>query len=104
MAKKKGWSKKEEEKLFWFLATSYVADVVGLLSGDKAAKLASFEAAAGQQTWQEHVQESWDVDDNFVKKVYALCRKRKDEAPSLLFILRGLGCPEPVERLKELLG
>lgn len=101
MAKKKGWSKADEEKLFWFLATAYVADTVGLLDEDKAAKLASFEAAAGQQTWQEHVRSSLDVDDDFVKRVYALCRKRKNEPQSIGFILRGLGCLCVDDRLRE---
>lgn len=103
MVKKQGWSKKDQEKLFWFLAAAYLMDTVGLLDKDKAAKLASFEAADGQQTWQEHVRSSLHVDDDFVKRVYALCRKRQDEAQSLDFILRGLGCPCVEERLGELL-
>ena len=44
---KKGWSKEDEANLFWFLATAYLADCMGLLDEEKAAKLASFEAAAG---------------------------------------------------------
>jgi hypothetical protein len=103
VAKKKGGSKENEEKLFWCLAAAYLRDAVGPLDEDKAAKLASFEAAAGQQTWQEQVRNSLDVEDDFVKRVYALCRKRKDEAQSLGFILRGLGCPCAEERLSELL-
>ena len=103
MAKKKGWSKEDEENLFWCLAAAYLMDAVGLLDEDKAAKLASFEAAAGQQTWQEQVRNSLEVDDDFVRRVYALCRKSKDEAQSLGFILRGLGCPCAEERLRELL-
>jgi hypothetical protein len=103
MAKKKGWSKEDEENLFWFLAAAYLMDAVGLLDEDKAVKLASFEAVAGQQTWQEQVRNSLDVDDDFVKRVYGLFRKRKDEAQSLGFLLRGLGCPCAEERLRELL-
>jgi hypothetical protein len=103
MAKKKDWSKEDQEKLFWLLAAAYLVDAVGLLDEDKAAKLASFEAAAGRQAWQEHVRDSLEVDDDFVRRVYALCRKRKDEAQSLGFILRGLGCPCADERLRELL-
>lgn len=94
-----------EHNLFWFLAAAYVADVVGLLSPDKAAKLSSFEAAAGTATWQEHVRESFDLDDEFVRRVYTLCRERgKDEAQALGFILRGFGCPCADERLVEVLG
>lgn len=98
------WSKEDEEKLFWLLAVAYMADVVGLLDETKAAKLSSFEAAAGTHTWQEHVRETLEVDDNFLKRVYALCRKRKSEVQSLGFILRGLGCPCTDERLRELFG
>jgi hypothetical protein len=103
MAKNKGWSKEDQQKLFWCLAAAYLMDTVGLLDEDKAAKLASFETTAGQQTWQDQVRISLDVDDGFVKRVYALCRKRNGEIQSLGFILRGLGCPCAEERLRELL-
>lgn len=102
MAKKK-WSKADEQKLFWFLAAAYLADMAGLLDADKAAKLTSFEASAGTQTWQEHVRDALGINDYFVACVYAHCRKLgKDEAQSLGFILSGLGCPCTSERLKEL--
>ncbi len=103
MAKRK---KKEdfETNLFWFLATAYIADVIGLLDPAKAAKLSSLEALAGTLTWQEHVEQSLDLNREFVEKIYALCRQKKNEAQSIGFILRGLGCPCADERMAELLG
>ena len=99
------WSNTDEQKLLWYLATAYVADVLGVLDPVKAAKLASFEAAAGTQTWQEHVREALDVDDAFVRRVVEACRARgKDETQSIGFLLRGLGCPDAEERMREVLG
>jgi hypothetical protein len=77
VAKKKGWSKEDEERRFWCLAAAYLRDAVGPPDEDRAARLASFEAAAGQHTWQEQVRNSLDVEDDFVKRVYALCRKSR---------------------------
>ena len=106
MAKKKTKDEAEfEHNLFWFMATAYVADAVGLVDRRKAAKLASLESLGGDgRTWQVHVRSSLDIDDAFVRKVFALCAKRKSEVQTLGFILRGLGCPCTEERLEELFG
>lgn len=103
MSKNKDWSKAEKEEFFWILAAAYLMDTVGLLDKDKAAKLASLEAQAGPESWQEQVRSSLEMDDDFVKQIVALFEKReKDKVQSLVFILRGLGCPCAEQRLMEL--
>jgi hypothetical protein len=97
-----GWSKEYAETLSWYLGAAYVADSVGLLNPNKAAKLSSFEAEVGTKTWQEHARQWLNVEDEFIKSVYALCRKcGRTELQSLGFILRGLGCESAEERLQE---
>ena len=99
-AKKGGWSDEDEEKLYWCLATAYLLDTVGLLDQDKAAKLATFEAEIGV-TWQASVRRDLDVSDDFVKRVHTLCRKTRDEAQAVGFLLRGMGCPCAEEALRD---
>jgi hypothetical protein len=95
-----GWSDEDKEKLFWYLATAYLLDRVGLLDQDKAAKLATFEAEIGV-TWQASVRRDLDVSDDFVKRVHTLCRKTRDEAQAVGFLLRGMGCPCAEEALRD---
>lgn len=79
--------------------------VVSKLDPDKAAKLASFEAAAGPRTWQESVSASFGVDGGCVKGVYGLCREcGRDEAQSIAFILNGFGYPRTEDVLRDLAG
>jgi hypothetical protein len=99
-AKDGGWSGEDKDKLFWYLATAYLLDTVGLLDQDKAAKLATFEAEIGM-TWQASVRRDLGVSDDFVKRVYALCRKTRDEAQAVGFVLRGMGCPCAEEALRD---
>ncbi len=99
-----GSSKEYQETLSWYLAAAYVADTVGLLNPLKAAKLSSFEAEVGTKTWQEHARQWLNVDDEFIKSVYALCRERgRTELQSVGFILRGLGCESTEERVQEVM-
>jgi hypothetical protein len=107
MAKKKAKPKDNDfEKFFWFFATAYLADCVDLLSKTKKLKLAHLgEQYCGEKTWQQLVEESIGVDPTFVKTVYNLCLERgKTEAQAINFMLRGFGCPEPEERMIEVLG
>jgi hypothetical protein len=51
------------------------------------------------------VEETFGIDPTFVKTVYKLCLERgKTEAQAINFMLRGFGCPEPEERMIEVLG
>ena len=104
MAKKKSANENEdfEQNLFWFMAAAYIGDTIGLLDERKAAKMSSLESLAGGATWQEQTRKSLEINDSFVKKVYALCTKQgKSEVQAIGFILRGLGCPNTEERLRE---
>lgn len=105
MPKKKHQPPKDDfgEKLFWFLAAAYLADSVGLASQNIKLKLAQLVKEYGVgESWQEQVEKSLELDTEFVRSVYNLCQaKGRTETQSLGFILRGLGCPEPDERLGE---
>ncbi|MFO0890964.1 MAG: hypothetical protein U0790_17705 [Isosphaeraceae bacterium] len=95
-----------EEQLFWFLATAYLADCVELLSPATKLKLAHLNDQYGCETsWQQQVEGTFGIDATFVKTVFTLCTERgKTEAQALRFMLQGFGCPEPEERMQEVLS
>jgi hypothetical protein len=97
-----------EEKLLWFLATAYLADVAGLLDEDKRLKLDELGEQYGQGlTWQQHIEQRLGINADFVNALYSLCIEHgKTERQALGFMLRGFGCdPASVnERLSQVLG
>jgi hypothetical protein len=80
-------------------------DSVDLLDKTKKLKLSHLgEQYGGEKPWQQLVEESFGIDPPFVKPVSTLCLERgKTEAQAINFILRGFGCPEPEERMIEVL-
>lgn len=107
--KTKGWSKKDEEKLYWFLVTAYIADAMGILDMAKKLKLTNLSAQyGGELTWQQHVEVQIGLSPAFIRAVTELCLGemggRKERPWPLLFFQRGLGCPDPVKRIKDVLG
>lgn len=91
------------DKLIGYFTAAYVLDVAGLLDPAKKSKLDSLRYP-GCPSWKEAVEDSYKINPTFVRSVYAVCSELKSPPDAVIFILRGLGCPEHVERLKEVLG
>ena len=51
----------------------------------------------------EAVEDTYGINKTFVRSVYALCLELKGPPESALFILQGLGCHDPAERLLDIL-
>jgi hypothetical protein len=84
---------------------AYILDVMDLLRPDAAAKLSSLESLVGKETWQERVRQSFCIDDEFVRGVYAQCRRAgRDDPQCVAFLLSGMGCPCTQERVADLGG
>jgi DNA-binding XRE family transcriptional regulator len=92
-----------EEKLLGCFTAAYVLDAVGLLYPPTKAKLDSLRYP-GCLAWDATVEEGYGITRPFVRGVYKLCSEFKDPIDSVQFILRGLGCPGYVDRLRELFG
>jgi hypothetical protein len=92
-----------EEKLFGFFAAAYVLDVAGMLDPAKKSRLDSLQVP-GCPAWDQAVEQMYGISRTFVRSVYALCSELKSPEDSILFIIRGLGCPDYQSRLAEVLG
>ena len=88
------------EKLFWFLTTAYILRAVGLLRPDKEEKIDLLTASSGTD-WREEVRSHLDINDTYIRSLYAVGTEFKTKMQSVRFILRGLGCPSTEERLSE---
>lgn len=90
-------------KLLGYLTAAYVLNAAGLLDPRKRERLDSL-TFPGVEQWDVVVERSYEINMAFVRQVFTQCRKLKSEMDSVLFILRGLGCPDCNTRLKEVLG
>ena len=88
------------EKLFWFFATAYVLRANGILAEGKEAILDSLDVY-GWGNWRDHVKNQLEVDEGFIKSIYALCTEYKTRNQAVAFILRGFGCLNTEERMAE---
>jgi hypothetical protein len=71
-----------------------------LLAEGKEERLDTIEAY-GWGNWREYVRNALEVDEGFIRSVYALCTEFKSRQKAIGFILRGLGCPSVEERIAE---
>src|SRR4051812_5395685 len=90
-------------RLYWVLVAAYVLRSVGKLPPGTESELDRHTTHAGAPDWKDVVEHELEIDADFVKRLYVLCTDRMEENRAVLFILRGFGCPNPVERLQEVL-
>ena len=88
------------DQLFWFFVTAYVLHATGLLAKEKEERLDLIEAY-GWGNWREYVKQVLEVDEGFIRSVYAFCTEFKSRQKAIGFILRGFGCPSVEERIAE---
>lgn len=114
MAKKKATEKKKkpvrenddaiaEDKLIGYFTVAYVLDCGNMLNAEKRKRLDSL-VFDGCPRWNEAVEEFYGINKTFVRNVYAHCTELKTPIEAVVFILRGLGCPEFETRLSEVLA
>ena len=91
------------EKLLGYFTAAYVLDAAGMLDKGKLARLNSL-AYPNCPRWDQAVEAAYGISRTFVRSVYALCTEINSPAAAVIFILRGLGCPDFQERLNEVVG
>lgn len=91
------------DKMLGFLTVSYVLDAAGLLDPRRKAKLDSL-SFPGVPSWDESVEGEFGINRTFVRSVYSLCTEVNSSIAAIVFILRGLDCPDYEARLVEVLG
>ena len=84
------------------ITAAYILEAVGLLAPHTKQVLDSLNSP-GSSTWEEAVEDTYGINKTFVRSVYALCLELKGPPESALFILQGLGCHDPAERLLDIL-
>jgi hypothetical protein len=89
-----------EAELYWLCVVAYIVRAIGKLPPQSEADLERITEAQ----WRPMVERELEVDADFVKRLYGCCTDRLEENRALLFIVRGFGCPEPAEKLREVLG
>jgi hypothetical protein len=81
-----------EEDLFGFLVVSYVLHRLDVLSPESKARLdAVFKP--GKPTWIRHVEKCLQIKSTFVEQAFDLCTETMKPEKAILFILRGVDCP-----------
>lgn len=81
-----------EEDLFGFLVVSYVLHRLGVLSPESKARLdAVFKP--GKPAWIRHVEKCLQIKSTFVEQAFDLCTETMKPEKAILFILRGVDCP-----------
>lgn len=94
-----------EERIRWCFVAAYIADAVGLLDQDKQIEFTHLaEQHAGEATWHDVVEQDLGIKKSLIASIFKNCRKCMGIGGSLCFILRGLGCPYPEARLREVVG
>ncbi len=95
----------DEEKIRWYLIAAFIADLAGLLDDKKEQKLTYLTAQFGaDEPWRAVVLRDLGLDESFVGRVYSVCRTGMPRSWAMCFVLRGLGCPDPEARLREVVG
>lgn len=90
------------DKLLGYFTVAYVLDTAGILDPQQRERLDSLKYP-GCPTWDKAVEDEWGITRTFVRSVLTLCTEIKPLPAAVLFILRGLGCPEYQERMKDVL-
>lgn len=88
-----------EAQLYWIFVTAYVLRAVGKLPPEKEREIDRFTPE-----WRGIVEAELEIDTDFVKRLYAYATDRMEETRAVIFIIRGFGCPQTAERLREVLG
>ena len=95
----------DEQQFRWHFAALYVCNAISPLPPDMKLKLSHLaEQYGGDSTWEELVEAEFDLDQPMVREIHAACTSSWDSFTSLVFILRGLGCPEPEECIRSVFG
>ena len=103
--RKANWSALGSEEVFWYLASAYVADAVGLLDASQDAKLSQLTADEQHVvSWQSHMRQQLSVDDAFVRTIFAYCTEQRTAEEAIAFILGGLGCRDGRRHARRILG
>lgn len=92
-----------EDKLLGYFTVAYVLDAAGMLDPAEKAKLDSL-VFEGCPTWDASVEECYGISRTLIRNIYAVCTEVKTAAEAIVFILRGLECPDYKERLREVTG
>lgn len=90
------------DKLLGYFTVAYVLDAAGMLDPLKRKRLDSLQFP-DCPSWEEAVEQEWGITRTFVRSVLALCTEIKPLPAAMLFILRGLGCPDYQARLHEVM-
>jgi hypothetical protein len=106
MARKRKTDEQVEQELGMFLTVAYVLDALGHLPPEKRAALDGIPDAAVK--WDDSVgdglRDGYGLDAKGIRALHATCAKRMGGKIALLFILRGVGIPEPTEEVKSIVG
>lgn len=95
----------DQAKLQWFLVALYLADVTGVLDGNKKVKMAHLAEQFGlEKGWKEAIEEDLELDRKFFERLIKACGVRLSVRDSICFVLRGLGCPSPEMRVHDVFG
>lgn len=93
-----------DEKAIRFLGlttAAYVFEATGYMPSDEMARFEEW-AGVGSPDWRESLEQIYGINPTFVRSVYALGSERWEPLDSIRFILRGLGCPNSEECLREI--
>lgn len=90
------------DKLLGYFTVAYVLDTARLLDPQKKKRLDSLRFP-GCPSWEKAVEDEWGVTRTFVRSILSLCTEIKPLPAAVLFILRGIGCPDYQERMKEIM-
>lgn len=93
----------EQRWLQGFLLAAYVLDAVEMLPPEKKEKLDSLELS-GIPSWRKAVEEDYGINRTFVRNVYGFCTEIKQPADAIVFILQGIGAPDVVQSVSQVLG
>jgi hypothetical protein len=93
-----------DAKLYWVLVAAYILRALGKLPAGIERQLDEHTSAAGAPDWKVVVERELQIDSDFVKRLHDCCTDRMEENRAILFMLRGFGCPDPVDRLQEVLS
>ena len=95
----------DEEKIRWYLTACYICDCIQPLPKSMNLKLTHVSEQYGEHaTWRELVEADQLIDAPFVRDVHSTVSQHVDSFESLVFLMRGLGCPFPEARLKDVFG
>lgn len=96
---------RDEEKIRWFLVALYTLDAADLLDPTRQLKLAHVAEQCSQDSgWRTTIEQDLEIDAPFVRSLLDACREQMTLTEAVTFFLRGLGCPYPEARARDVSG